>query len=63
MSFYRDRIKRATGARDEDLPEIEQIMRSIIFHSTLDWQTTAEFDEGAKDAYAVLLDIRNVTTE
>ncbi len=45
-------ISKATGQTDpETLAEIEDYMRNIIFHSTLDWQTKAQFNKGAREAW------------
>ena len=52
--MYADIIKEATGCSDTEAAEIEEIMRSEIFHSTLDWQTRAELMEAARLALAVL---------
>lgn len=46
-------IKTATGAPEKLLPTLERIMRRDVFHSTLDWQSAAEFDRGAKQALAL----------
>lgn len=48
---YSAAIAKATGAHRMELPVIERIMRGVIFHSTLDWQTRAQFDAGAIEAY------------
>jgi hypothetical protein len=50
-SAYSAMIAEATGAHRIELPMIERIMREVIFHSTLDWQTKAQFDAGAIEAY------------
>ncbi len=34
---------------------IEEVMRGDIFHSTLDWQTVEEFEDGAREAVEVLI--------
>ena len=47
MSIYRETIKRATGCTDAEAEAIEDVMRNVIFHSTLDWQTQQELEEGA----------------
>jgi hypothetical protein len=33
---------------------IEHIMRDEVFHSTLDWQSKAEFNRGAREAARLL---------
>jgi len=50
-SAYSSAIAEATGAHPIQLPIIENIMRDVIFHSTLDWQTKEQFDAGAREAY------------
>jgi hypothetical protein len=50
---YQVFIKTATGAPDKLLPTLERIMRRDVFHSTLDWQSAAEFDRGARQALAL----------
>jgi len=47
---YSAAIAEATGAHRMQLPIIERIMREVIFHSTLDWQTKDQFDTGALEA-------------
>jgi hypothetical protein len=55
MSFYRDQISKATGVTDpKELARIEECMREDIFHSTLDWQTRAQFNKGAREAVKLL---------
>ena len=49
---YSAAIAEATGAHRMQLPIIERIMREVIFHSTLDWQTKEQFDTGAIEAYS-----------
>ena len=51
LSGYHAMIQEATGAPRHLLGLLENIMRQEVFHSTLDWQTRAEFDRGAKRAY------------
>jgi len=51
MTFYEKQIKEATKCEDKDVAEIEDYMRNIIFHSTLDWQTKAQFNKSAKQAW------------
>lgn len=56
MSLYSGIISRATGRTDQgELAKIEDTMRHVIFHSTLDWQTAAELTCGAIEAEAVLV--------
>jgi hypothetical protein len=52
-SLYADLIAKATGAPAELLPILENIMRDEVFHSTLDWQSAAEFRVGARKAHRI----------
>ena len=48
-------ISETTGYHDsDDIWKIEDCMREDIFHSTLDWQSRAEFIRGAEEAVALL---------
>ena len=51
---YQKQIFEATKCKPEDAAEIEELMRDVIFHSTLDWQTKAQFNKGAREAKEVL---------
>jgi hypothetical protein len=53
MSSYPESIMEILGCSLEEAKSIEEIMRNTIFHSTLDWQTRAQFEQGARDAYEV----------
>jgi hypothetical protein len=59
MNYYQQKIKEITHCSDSDSVEIEDYMRHIIFHSTLDWQTEAQFKKGAKTAYGDILYMRS----
>ena len=48
MSRYRDIIKRATGCTDAQAAQVEDVMRKVIFHSTLDWQSREELEDAAR---------------
>ncbi|MFA5138315.1 MAG: hypothetical protein WC728_03700 [Elusimicrobiota bacterium] len=54
MAFYQDLIIKTTGANPKDAGYIEDIMREDIFHSTLDWQSRAQFVRGAREAAELL---------
>ncbi len=54
MSTYRDIIRQATGCADAEAAEIEDLMRNVIFHSTLDWQTREELEEAARLGLEIL---------
>lgn len=58
MSFYKASIIAACKCPEADAAEVEDIMRHEIFHSTLDWQSRAVFDRGAREAYKLLLALR-----
>ena len=47
-------IRSATGCKECEVDEIEDIMRHDIFHPTLDWQTKEELEEAAVLAYLAL---------
>lgn len=50
-----DDITKATGETNPAmLQKIEEVMRHIIFHSTLDWQPVRQFNKGAREAVEVL---------
>ena len=52
MNPYMESISRITGVTDvNDLKRIEDYMRNIIFHSTLDWLSPAKFRRGALIAW------------
>lgn len=52
---YQEIISTATGVTDvKRIEAIEDCMRHIIFHSTLDWQTREQLAQGARDAKEVL---------
>ena len=53
LSGYQVSIHAATGAPRHLLGIIENVMRQEVFHSTLDWQTQAQLNWGAKRAYAI----------
>lgn len=48
-------ITRATAINEPSkIRQIENYMRDIVFHSTLDWQTAAQLEEAAQKAATVL---------
>lgn len=51
-SFYQQSIIDLIGCSDKDAEEIEDYMRNVIFHSTLDWQTKQQFNKAAKTAWS-----------
>lgn len=57
---YQQTISEGTGVTNpEDLEEIEDTMRHIIFHSTLDWQTREQLQRGAREAWEVIQIMRD----
>lgn len=62
MTGYQKSIMQDTGCSAEEAAEVEDIMRDVVFHSTLDWQTREQFAEGARQAYEVLLALRAEST-
>jgi hypothetical protein len=54
LSPYSEIITAATAARGDDAIMIEDIMRTEIFHSTLDWQSRAELELAACKAMIIL---------
>jgi len=61
-AYYDDMIVQDTGCSPADAVMIEYIMREEIFHSTLDWQTRAQFRQAARKA-ARLLEADRATYE
>lgn len=57
LSSYHQIIQEATGCAPEQLDDIEELMRDIIFHSTLDWKTRDELIDGAKQVFSILQDL------
>jgi hypothetical protein len=53
-------IQEATKAPLQDVAMIEHIMRSDIFHSTLDWQTRDQLVDGARAAHSLLVTNREL---
>ncbi len=50
---YEHVILYSTGCLPSEVGVIEEIMRGVVFHSALDWQTREELEQGARTAYAV----------
>ena len=52
---YQELIQEATGVTDlEHIERIEDTMRHVIFHSTLDWQTREQLMQGAREAVQII---------
>lgn len=60
MSQYEKMIIRDAGCNPKDAGMIEHIMREDIFHSTLDWQTRAQFRRAARKAAKMLKENRDL---
>jgi len=58
MSGYLPAISAATGCTDQiKLKQIEEYMRQIYFHSTLDWIDAATFAKGARESMRDLVEL------
>ena len=55
LTGYQVLIQEATGVTDLDhIERIEDTMRNVIFHSTLDWQTREQLEQGAREALQII---------
>jgi hypothetical protein len=55
LTGYVATISKAIGVVDAKmLAKVEDTMRHVIFHSTLDWQDEETFMRGARDAYGIV---------
>jgi hypothetical protein len=56
MSSYSDLIRETvkTSLTDEQVEEIEDVLRNTVFHSTLDWQTKAQLQRGIRQAIKII---------
>lgn len=62
MNSYRKIVEQATGVTDSNTQGlILEVMRNDIFHSTLDWQTAAQLQRAAKQAYRMLVKANCIT--
>ena len=48
----------AATLTDDDVNEIEDMMRHEVFHSTLDWQSRAVLKRGARTAWRLVQFVR-----
>lgn len=54
LSGYQALMAEATGVTDPGmLDRIEDTMRHVVFHSTLDWQDRETLMKGAREAYGI----------
>ena len=52
---YQVLIQEATGVTELDhIERIEDTMRNVIFHSTLDWQTREQLEQGARETLQII---------
>jgi hypothetical protein len=58
LGGYAEEIQRLTGCADREADLLEHIMRTHIYHSTLDWLRPDQFEAGANEALAILQDFR-----
>ena len=58
--YISDLIQKATQVPHQDIAMIENIMRSDIFHSTLDWQSRDQLVDGARAAHSLLVNNREL---
>ena len=54
MTDTEEMIVEATGCPPEEASKVETVLRLDVFHSTLDWQSAAEFRRGARKAWRLL---------
>ena len=54
MSTYQKIIRRVTKCSDAEVIQIEDVMRNVIFCSTLDWQTREELETAARLGYKIV---------
>ncbi|EWS66212.1 hypothetical protein Y695_00509 [Hydrogenophaga sp. T4] len=55
LTGYQVLIQEATGVTELDhIERIEDTMRNVIFHSTLDWQTREQLEQGAREALQII---------
>ena len=60
MSTYQQLIRRVTKCSAAEAIQVEDLMRNVVFHATLDWQTREELEKAARMALIV---VRNTPTE
>ena len=55
LTGYQVLIQEATGVTELDhIERIVDTMRNVIFHSTLDWQTREQLEQGAREALQII---------
>ena len=58
-THYSELIIKATNCKENEVKQVEDIMRNDIVHSTLDWLSPKQFYKAAKEAYEVYLFIHS----
>lgn len=58
MTHYQEMIVEDTGCSADEASMVEDIMQNEVFHSTLDWQSRAQFRRGAKQAWRLFQENR-----
>lgn len=53
--MYKESILAATKCKEHEVAEVEDLMRNVILHSTLDWLSKSQFNKAAKEAYELYL--------
>ena len=55
LTGYQALIQEATGVTElGHIERIEDTMRNVIFHSTLNWQTREQLEQGAREALQII---------
>lgn len=55
---YTESIMEDAGCTEVEAHDVEDVMRHDIFHSTLDWVPKARFAKAAKQAYAIVKELK-----
>jgi len=55
LKGYQKLIQEATNCKENEVEAIEDIMRNVIVHSTLDWLSKPQFNKAAKEAHETYL--------
>ena len=63
MSTYQKIIRRVTKCSDAEAIQIEDVMRNVIFCSTLDWQTREELEAAARLGYKIVRQMASEETQ
>jgi hypothetical protein len=58
LGCYERRIIELMHCSEAEAQVVEDLMRGVIFHSTLDWLTPEEFEAGAREALQALREMR-----